>query len=168
MRWKQNSVLHQVHCASDRHINSFLTTWGREVIVTHGFQKEIKTPVSPESYWESDLNLLLQTEGEVNGALWTPSFIDSPTLFTLGRLVMLLKPIFLHTVKGDAFVWLAVLAWCSQHHQLMWLSMLLLPCLGTENAPFHSCFTWSLLTSPIKTPPRNPMLLLVLDQAIVH
>jgi len=28
----------------------------------------------------------------------------------LGRLVMLLKPIFLHTLKGVAFVWLAALA----------------------------------------------------------
>lgn len=41
---------HHVHCTSDSHISSFLTAWGREVTVIHGFQKEIKTPVRPDSY----------------------------------------------------------------------------------------------------------------------
>lgn len=50
VRWKQNRCLHQVHCASDSHINSFLITWGTEVTVTHGFQKEIKTFVSLDIY----------------------------------------------------------------------------------------------------------------------
>lgn len=161
VRWKQKCCLHHVRCTSDSHISSFLTAWGREVTVFHGFQKEIKTPVRPDSYWKSDLNLLLQTEGEVNGTLWTPSFIDSPTLFAFGEASDAFKSsIFLHTVKGVAFVWLTTLAWW-QHHHLMWLSKLLLSHSSTENAPFHSCSASSLLTSAIKISLENPMFLLV-------
>ena len=165
MRWKQNHCLHHVYCASDSHFNPFLTTWGRKVTVTHGFHKELKPPVSPESYWESDLNLLLQMEGEVNGTLWTPSFIDSPTLFAFGEAGDAFKTYFSSHFKGSCIC----LAGCTgQCHHLMWLSMLLLLFPGTENTPFQSCFTWSLLTSPIKTPPGNIMLLLVQEQAVVH
>lgn len=125
VRWKQKCCLHHVHCASDSHIRSFLTTWRREVTVIHGFQKEIKTPVRPDSYWKSDLNLLLQTEGEVNGTLWTPSFIDSPTLFAFGEAGDAFKTYFSSHCKGSC-ICLTALAWW-QHHHLMWLSKLLLP-----------------------------------------
>lgn len=57
----------------------------------------------------------------------------------LGRLVMLLKPIFLQTVKGVAFVQLSALAWYSQRHR-SWMSMLIVLCSGTENAPFSQLF----------------------------
>lgn len=166
VRWKQKCCLHHVHCASDSHIRSFLTTWRREVTVIHGFQKEIKTPVRPDSYWKSDLNLLLQTEGEVNGTLWTPSFIDSPTLFAFGEAGDAFKTYFSSHCKGSCICLTdctGLMAASPPHVAKQAPSPS-----STENAPFHSHSTSSLLTTAIKISPGNPMFLLVQEQNVVH